>query len=123
MPRQSFSTSSSDARQCNASNLPVVVTSDCQDSMATSKRSVTINSDAPRQNFRCPTQKRDNYYKRLVRLGGLYKGLTLSILVLLESRGTPYTLKKHLEDIQVQIDHILRFRTYFVCESARLAQI
>ena len=61
--------------------------------------------------------------QRLLQVGGLYKGLTVGILRGLESRGTPYTLKKHLQAIEVQVDHILRFSTCFVIWNARLAQV
>ena len=61
--------------------------------------------------------------QRLLRVGGLYKGLTPDILEVLESRVTPYTLKKHLQAIQEHIDQILRLSISFVSESARLAQV
>ena len=61
--------------------------------------------------------------QRLLQVGGLYKGLTVGILSGLESRGTPYTLKKHLQAIEVQVDHILRFSICFVSWNARLAQV
>src|SRR6185503_1664026 len=57
------------------------------------RRRVTKSSDAPHRKFRCLRRKRDNGYKWLVRLGGLYKGLTPAIFKLLEIRNTPYTLK------------------------------
>jgi hypothetical protein len=58
----------------------------------------------------------------MMMLGYIYM-LPPAFLELLESRGTLYTLKKHLQAIQVQIDQILRFSTMFVSKSARLAQV
>ena len=55
------------------------------------------------------------------RLGGLYIRLTPAILLLLETRETPYTLKNTSKPTQVHIDQILRFSTSFVSVSARLA--
>ena len=50
-------------------------------------------------------------------------GLTPAIWSLLEFRKTLYILKNVSKLTQELIDHILRFSTNFVSESARLAQV
>ena len=50
-------------------------------------------------------------------------GLTPAIWSLLEFRKTLYILKNVSKPTQELIDHILRFSTNFVSESARLAQV
>ena len=65
----------------------------------------------------------DNGYKRLVEVGGLYILHLQVILVLLELRETPYTLKNIFKPTKVLSDQILRLSTSFVSESARLAQV
>ena len=61
-------------------------------------------------------EKSGNGSKRLVRLGGLYKRLTLAILELLEFRETLDTLKNISKPTKEQIDHILRFSTSLALE-------
>ena len=66
-------------------------------------------------------RKGHNGSKRLVRLGGLFKHLTLAILELLEFREVPHTSKNTSKQTKEQIDHILRFSACFMSVSARLA--
>ena len=52
-------------------------------------------------------RKWDNGYKRLVRVGGLYKRLTPTIFNLLEFMETSYTLKNTSKPTQVLSDQSL----------------
>jgi len=66
-------------------------------------------------------RKRHNGSKRLVQLCELFKRLTPTILELLETRDTSYTLKNISKPSKEQVDHTLKFSTCFVSVSARLA--
>ena len=63
----------------------------------------------------------DNGYKQLVEVGGLYILHLQVILVLLELRETPYTLKNISNPTKVLSDQILRLSKSFVSVSVRIS--
>ena len=105
----------------NASEDPMASTLAVRPPMAAIQAQCDRKVRRPHRKIQWLRRKRDNGYKRLVRFGGLFNHLTLSILELLEFREVPHTSKNTSKPTQVLSDQILRFSTSFVSVSTRLA--